>query len=240
LLRTILWFTYFWLYKLYSLPTLVQVNSLQRRGELQQAEEKTNQIARKWARSLVKLTGTKVEIHGLENIPDRNVLFVSNHQGNFDIPLLIGYIEQPKGFIAKIELKKIPIINRWMEKINCVFIDRDDIRQSVKAIKRGTELLKSGKNMVLFPEGTRSRSASLGEFKSGGMRLALKSGVPIVPVTINNSYQILEQNSYLIKPAQVKIIVSQPIYVNELTKDEQANLAELVKTKIAQHLVSDL
>ena len=218
---------------------LVQVNSLQRRGELQQAECKTNQIAHKWARSLVKLTGTKVEISGLENIPERNVLFVSNHQGNFDIPLLIGYIDKPKGFIAKMELKKLPIVNRWMEKIHCVFIDRNDIRQSVKAIKAGTELLKSGKNMVLFPEGTRSRTANLGEFKPGGMKLALKSGVPIVPVTINGSYKILEQNGYIIKPAKVKIIVSHPIYVNQLSKDEQANLAELVKAKIAQQLVSN-
>lgn len=238
LLHTLFWFTYFCLYLLYSLPTLLRVNWLQKRGNWQQAEDITNRIAQKWAKSIISLTGSKVEVQGLENIPQGNVLFISNHQGNFDIPLLIAYINKPKGFIAKIELKKVPIINWWMKKINCVFIDRDNIRQSAKAIKAGTELLKAGNSMVLFPEGTRSRSSVLGEFKPGGMRLAIRSGVPIVPVTINGSYKIFEQNGCLIKPAEVKITVSPPIYVNKMSKEEQANLAEIVRAQITKQLVN--
>lgn len=236
MLRTILWFTYFVLYKLRSLPWLAKINYLQKHDKQRQAEEQIANIAYNWARSLIKYTGTTVKVNGLENIPQRNVLFVSNHQGYFDIPLLIGYINKPKGFIAKAELKKIPIISAWMKKIHCVFMDRNDIRQSIRAIQKGVKILKSGKSMVIFPEGTRSKSNTLGTFKPGSMKLALKSGVPIVPVTINGSYKILEQNDFIIKPTQVEIVISKPVYVDKLTKEERANLAPLVRDKVAQHL----
>ncbi|WP_031516569.1 lysophospholipid acyltransferase family protein [Desulfofalx alkaliphila] len=235
MLRTVLWFTYFWLYKLYSLLLLKKVNRLINSGQHQQAEKEIAAIARSWARSIIKYTGTKVEVAGLENIPEGTVLFVSNHQSNFDIPLLIGYIDKPKGFIAKAELKKVPIIRTWMEKIHCVFIERDNMRQSVKAILEGIELLKQGKSMVLFPEGTRSKSNVMNEFKAGGMKLALKAKVPIVPVTIKGSYQMLEQKR-LIKPAKVKLVVSPPIYVDKLSKEEQAKLSETVRDIIAKEL----
>lgn len=236
MIRTLLWFTYFGLYKLYSLLLLRKVNHLINSGQHQKAEEEVTAIAQKWARSLIRYAGAKVEVTGLENIPKGNVLFVSNHQSNFDIPLLIGYIDTPKGFIAKVELKKMPIINIWMEKIHCVFMDRNNMRQSMKAILKGIELLKQGKSMVLFPEGTRSKCSTMNDFKPGGIKLALKSKVPIVPVTIKGSYQMLEQNSYLIKPARVKIVVSPPIYVDKLTKEEQYVLSDTVRDIIANEL----
>jgi 1-acyl-sn-glycerol-3-phosphate acyltransferase len=221
---------------LYSLGTLFIVNRLFKNNHHEQAEQRVLKIATHWAQSLVKLTGTTVEIIGLENIPQRNVLFVSNHQGNFDIPLLIGYINKPKGFIAKIELKKLPIVNIWMEKINCVFMDRSNIRASMKAIQQGIAYLKNGKSMVLFPEGTRSKGPQMGDFKPGSMKLALKSGVPIVPVTINGSYKILEQNGFVMKPAQVKIVLGEPIYLDKLSAEEKTHLVEMVKEKIAANL----
>ena len=236
MIRTIVWFVYFWLYAIYSYILLIKVNHLLNKGLHQEAELFSAGITHKWSKSLIKLSGSTVEVSGLENIPDGNVLFVSNHQGDFDIPLLLGYINKPKGFIAKTELKKIPVISIWMEKINCIFMDRSNARQSLKAILEAIELLKNGKSLVVFPEGTRSGSSNLGDFKPGSMKLAIKSKVPIVPVTINGSYKIMKPGSYKISPAHVKMIISKPIYVDKLTKDEQANLSDIVRAVIAGQL----
>jgi len=237
MLRTLIWFIYFWLYQFYSLFYLFQLKQLEKQGKKKEAQIFIDRIAFNWAQAMVKVTGSKVTVWGAENIPpDRAVLLVSNHQANFDIPLLLGYLEKPKGFIAKVELTKLPIISAWMKKIRCVFIDRKDIRKSLKAINEGIEILKNGHSMVIFPEGTRSRSSQMGEFKKGSLKMALKAEVPIIPVSINGSYKIMEQSSYLITPAEVKIIVGQPIYIEQLDEKEKNNLAELVRAKIAKNL----
>lgn len=238
MLRTILWFTYFWLYLIVIQPTLLRVNRLEEKGKTTEHDRLTYQTARKWSHSLVKLAGVTVVTKGEENIPSEgSVLFVSNHQGNFDIPLLLGYIEKPKAFIAKIELKKLPLIRTWMTHLKCVFMDRSDMRQSLKTINQAAEHLKEGYSMVIFPEGTRSKGNNLGEFKPGSLKLALKAGVPIVPITIRGSYKIMEQNGFIIKPAHVEITIHEPISTAGLTKEQAAELPETVRGIIEQSLL---
>ncbi len=116
---------------------MVEYKYLGKKGEVEKQTERLNEIAIHWGKSMVKWTGSKVEVVGVENIPKENVLFVSNHQGNFDIPLLIGYIPKQKGFIAKIELKKLPIVNSWMDAIGCVWLERGNPKKSLKAILKG-------------------------------------------------------------------------------------------------------
>mgnify|MGYP005842677077 CR=1 FL=1 len=235
--RTLIWFIYFWLYQIYSLTFLPKLRKLERIGEQEQLESLIHQISRNWAQVMVNLTGSKIQVKGEANIPrDQAVLFVSNHQANFDIPLLLGYIDKPKGFIAKVELTKLPIVSMWMKRINCVFIDRKNVRQSLQAINEGVEILRRGYSLVIFPEGTRSRSNQLGEFKKGSLKLALKAGVPIIPVTINGSYKIMEQSNYLIRPAKVKIVIGKPIFIEQLTEEEKNNLAEIVRTEITKNI----
>ncbi len=236
--RTILWFIYFWLYLIAIQPALIKVNRLEELGETAEHDRLTNETAKKWAQALVKLAGVTVEIKGEENIPtEGSVLFVSNHQGNFDIPILLGYIDKPKAFIAKIELLKLPLIRTWMTHLKCVFMDRSDIRQSLKVINQAASHLKEGYSMVIFPEGTRSKSESLGEFKPGSLKLALKAGVPIVPIAIRGSYKIMEQNGFIIKPAHVEITILEPIATAGLTKDQASELPERVR-KIIIHGLS--
>ena len=236
--RTILWFIYFWLYLIAIQPALIKVNRLEELGETAEHDRLTNQTAKKWAHALVKLAGVTVEIRGEENIPtEGSVLFVSNHQGNFDIPILLGYIDKPKAFIAKIELLKLPLIRTWMTHLKCVFMDRSDIRQSLKVINQAASHLKEGYSMVIFPEGTRSKSESLGEFKPGSLKLALKAGVPIVPIAIRGSYKIMEQNGFKIKPAHVEITILEPIATAGLTKEQASELPERVR-EIIKHGLS--
>ena len=183
------------------------------------------------------LSGAKVKIYGKENIPkDEAVLFVGNHQSNFDIPLLLSSIDVPRGFIAKKELEKWPIISMWMRYINCIFMDRSNIRKSAEAIVQGIQILKKGYSMVIFPEGTRSKGKKVAEFKAGSFKLALKSKVKIIPVTINGSYKLLEANGGKIRPADVEVYFHKPIDVTNLSKEEISELHNDVRNVI----ISDL
>lgn len=237
MLRTVIWFIYFWLFLIAILPYYFKVKRLAKAGQTEEHDKLVFQIVQKWAQSLVKLAGAKVTVRGLENVPrDESVVFISNHQGNFDIPILLGYIDKPKAFIAKIEILKMPIIRTWMTHMKCVFMDRSDVRQSLRTISTAAEYLKQGYSMVIFPEGTRSKGDKLGEFKSGSFKLALKAGAPIVPVTIRGSYRIMEQNGFIIKPAEVEVIISEPISTKGLTKEESADLPEKVREVIENNL----
>lgn len=202
-------------------------------------EEKDTIIHQKpkhWAKTLVKLTGSNIEVVGQEKIPNGPVLFVSNHQGNFDVPILIGFLEKPLGFISKVEVKKIPFIPRWMEAMNCVFIDRADRRKAVQSIRDGIETLKKGHSLVIFPEGTRSKGDVMGEFKKGGLRLATDSKVPVVPITISGSYKIMEESKFGFQAAKVKVTVHDPIFLPQDEKVDGNQLGIQIQEKIKQEL----
>lgn len=195
---------------------------------------------RKWCVARVKDSGIRVIVSGEENVPtDTNVLFVSNHQGDFDIPILVACVPKDKSFVAKAELGKAKILKRWIDYLGCVLIDRSDMKQSMKAILEAIDLIKKGKTMVIFPEGKRSRSSQIGEFKAGSFKLATKTNVPIVPITIDGSYKVKEQNNNIIIPADVTVHIHEPIITKNLSKQEKDNLPELVKSIIASKLPSN-
>lgn len=194
-------------------------------------------ISSAWARLMMRLSGARITVTGEEYLKEgETYLFVSNHQSNFDIPLLLSAIRCPKGFIAKKELGNIPILTFWMKKIHCVFMDRDNIRKSAEAIVKGIQILKAGHSMVIFPEGTRSKGAPVKEFKAGSFKLALKSKVKIIPVTIDGSYKLLDANGGKIKAADVAVTLHEPIDVTTLSKEEIADLHNTVRDIV----VSDL
>ena len=232
--RTIVWFVYFWLYLIKIMPAYFKANRFLKEGKIKERDILVNSIASKWAKDLLKLAGAKVTVIGGENVPlDRAVLFASNHQGSFDIPILLGCIDKPKAFIAKVEMLKLPIICNWMKQMNCVFLDRHDLRQSLQVMNEVTEYLKMGYSMAIFPEGKRSKGKTMGEFKAGSLRIAKKANVPIVPVTIKGSFKLMEQNGFIIKPAEVEIVISEPIETFDLTKEQIMGLHEKVRTIIA-------
>jgi 1-acyl-sn-glycerol-3-phosphate acyltransferase len=237
MLRTIIWFLHFWVYLILILPNLIRVRALHRAQKIEQRDREADRIVKKWGRSMVNLSGSKVIVTGEEHVPPQGgVVFISNHQGNFDIPILLGFIDKPKAFIAKKELKKLPLISSWMYYMNCVFMDRSSARAGLKAIQEGVAFLKQGYSQIIFPEGTRSRGEQLGEFKPGSFKLATKAGVPIVPVTIKGSYKIMEANGGLIKPAVVEMFISEPVPTAGLSKVETEQLPEKVRNIIALQL----
>ncbi|MFN7251473.1 MAG: lysophospholipid acyltransferase family protein [Anaerobacillus sp.] len=208
MVRTAIWFAYFWYRLIITYPALLKAKKLYKSGQKNEMEKLIFKTAEKWAYSLVKLTGSTIEVRGRENLPETGpFVIVSNHQGNFDIPILLGFLERPIGFISKIEVKKLPIVRDWMVYMNCVFLDRQDRRQAIKAINQGAENIKKGTSIVIFPEGTRSKGMEMNPFKSGSFKLAQKAEATIVPIAINGSYKIMEKNGNRIKPANVTVTI---------------------------------
>ncbi|ASW44341.1 lysophospholipid acyltransferase family protein [Clostridium isatidis] len=239
MIRSIIWYLFFFISLLISMPWAVKAKNLDKKGLLEKKDKLVNKVTKLWANCLLKVAGVKVNVYGLENLPkDRTVLFIGNHQGNFDIPIYISKIPTLKGFIAKVETEKIPGIVTWMKHMNCVFMDRSSLRKSSEAIVKGIKILKDGHSLVIFPEGTRSKSDNMGEFKAGSFKLATKSKVPIVPVTISGSYKIMEANKkkWIIKPSIVDLYIHKAIEISDLSKEDQEELPKKVKEIIASKL----
>ncbi len=235
--RTIFWFAYFWLFQLVSTIFLLACFLLGLLGLKKAQAGLLLWITRNWARQMFGLAGGQVEVSGLENLPAQGgVLFVANHQGAFDIPLLIGFIPGLKGFVSKKENFRLPIVSAWMKLLGCIVIDRNDLRQSVRAIACGVRALQAGRSLVIFPEGTRSQSDRLNPFKDGSFKLATRSGATIVPVTIDGSYRLLEGNRGRIRPGIVRLHIHPPVLPAGLPADKKNDPAELVRAIIASHL----
>ena len=187
-------------------------------------EDLINDTARKWAMFQMKNTGLKINIYGGEDLPSGGVLFVANHQSYFDVGIFLGYVPKNKGFIAKIETSKIPLVQSWMKQLRCIFLDRKDLRQAAKTILEGVEILKDGYSLVIFPEGTRGADGKMLPFKAGAFKLATKSKCPIVPVTIDGAYKIMPKDSNFIHGAEVDITIHDPVYTDNLTSEEEKAL----------------
>lgn len=188
-------------------------------------------------RIILFFCGIKKTVLGLENIPKKEaVLYVSNHRSYFDI--LIGYTSVPTltGFVAKKEMSGIPFISRWMRYLNCLFLDRDNIREGLKTILEGVELIKNGYSIFISPEGTRSQEAEMKPFKEGSLKMAEKTGCAIIPVSINNTDNIFENHIPWIKRAHVIIEFGKPVYPHQLDKENRKFIGSYVQGIIKETL----
>ena len=238
MLRTAYWYAHFAGSLIGKIPNMIKINSLEKKGETDKRYKYIHDTTSKWAMTHIKASGARVTVHGKENIPtDGPVVFISNHQGNFDIALFMSFIDKPKGYISKIEMEKIPLISSWMKWMECVFMDRSSLRKSAEAIVEGVKILKKGHSLVIFPEGTRSRGDKVGEFKAGSFKLATKAKVPIIPVTINGSYKLMEETGR-VKPADVEMFIHKPIETSNLSKEELDTLPDIVVDIIKSKLPS--
>lgn len=226
MLRTIFWFLMFFIYLILTIPFSIAYRLKGRKG-VEAQEEYLLKITTFWAKHMIKLTGSTVSVTGEENIPDGPVLVVSNHQGNFDVPSLIGYVPKLKGFISKTEVEHFPIISTWMKRLHCVYLDRGNLRQNIKVIKQGVEILKEGHSMIVFPEGTRAKCSKMGPFKKGSLRLATKSGVPILPVTLDGTYRLMEQKKRIRKD-HIDITIHPPVDVANYDKELHGDLTQYI------------
>ena len=177
------------------------------------------------------IAGTKVNIKGLNNIEDDTYFIVANHRSLFDIVTLFPFIKLKFGLIAKKELD-LPLLNIWMKKINCLFIDRNDLRQGLEVINKSVDNINNNISMMVFPEGTRNKNSSFKdmlEFKEGSFKIAKISNCKILPIAIKNADDCFERNNFKIKKAIVNIIVGNPFYIDNISKEDQSQLGLYTK-----------
>jgi 1-acyl-sn-glycerol-3-phosphate acyltransferase len=187
-------------------------------------------------RFLLWTSGVKLEVIGRDNVPDDTaVLYVSNHRSYFDI--LTGYTQVKGfcGFVSKIQMKKVPFLGNWMELLYCLFMDRDDMRQSMQTILKGTEQLKSGVSVWICPEGTRNRhpdETPTLEFKEGSLKMAEKAKVPVVPVAISGTWEVWERQYPRIKKGIVHLEFGTPFYIADLDKETKKHAGAYTRERI--------
>ncbi len=212
---------------------LKKVITLDKAGKTQERDEYIKEVTQWWGKRIFVIGKTKVEVVGNENIPqDSAVVFVGNHQSIMDIPLILGYADKQTSFMAKMELSKVPIIASWMRYMQCTFISRKDRKQSIKAMEESVQKLRNGYSQVIFPEGTRNNGREIQEFKKGSFKLGFRAEVPIVPVTVDGTWQLLHKKIGF-NNANVKLTIHPPIKTKGLTREQQAEIPEMVRSIVA-------
>ena len=187
-----------------------------------------------WSPIILWLAKTKTEINGLENInKDKTYIVVCNHLSYLDIPTLFRILPLNLHFIGKHQLKKAPFIGWYMQATGMIFINRENTRAASKSLDEAALLIKNGKTVLIFPEGTVSEDKIIKKFKKGGFSLALKSGIDILPVSLKGTSDVwpIDTNSKFNR-GTVKINIGKPIPVdnidiNDLTKSTQKIVEEL-------------
>lgn len=183
------------------------------------------------------LAGVKRTVIGVENIPKNEpVLYIANHRSYFDVP--ISYVSLPTltGYMAKKEIKRIPFLRTWMRFLQCLFLDRNDIKQGMKTILQAIEQVKAGYSFFISPEGTRNHGKEMLPFKEGSFKVAEKTGCAIIPVALTNTDEIFENHAPWVKSAKVVIEFGKPIYPNQLDKDQLKHLGAYVQNIIKEML----
>ena len=188
-----------------------------------------------WAFSV----GARALYKGLEYLPEDGdaVVFVSNHRSLFDVILIYPAFKGLTGALAKIELKSYPLISWWITSVYSVLLDRKDHRQGLKCVLQCVDHLKNGISMLVYPEGTRSRTeGELLPFHNGTFKIATKAGVRIIPVAINGTGDIFDDHKPFFKPHRAVIEFCEPIETKSLTQQEISDLPDRVKNVIQKHM----
>ncbi len=235
--KTLVLGLYFWFVLAFTSLFLAPYGLLVLCGRRALAYRYAKAVGRTWARHLLWVGRVSVRVVGIRNYPRgaRRICVVSNHQGYADILLLEACLPEIGGFVAKEELRLVPVLSTWMRIFRCVFIDRRSVRRGARAIDKAVENIRAGYPMLIFPEGTRSQSARVGLFKGGSLKLAVDSEATIVPVTIDGAYKVLEERRVL-RSARTRLIVHSPLPFEEYRSLRRRELAERLSSKISAPL----
>ena len=181
------------------------------------------------------LTGSKVTINGLENIPkDHPVLYIGNHNSFFDVVLTYPLMKNLTGYISKESIMNVPVLGIWMHLLYCIGLDRNDPRQGLQVILRAIDQVKEGISIFIFPEGTRSKDGQIAPFHAGSFKVATKSGCPIVPVAITGTSEIFEDHLPFIRRSDVTITFGEEIDIQNMDPESKKHIADVVRNRIIE------
>ena len=196
----------------------------------------SHRVSALWGYWLCVLNGIQVDVEGLEHISRNQAqIFVANHQGFFDIFALNGYLPVQLRWVAKSSLFKIPFVGWSMSASGYIPVDRSNRKKSYQAFLATIEQLKAGNSIVIFPEGTRSEDGTIGPFKKGGPLLSVRSGAPLVPVTLLGTGSIIKKGSGTIKPGRIEIIISPPISSQAVKDEREENVLRTLRNTICKN-----
>lgn len=209
-------------------------------GDVELEREYILKATSTWGKKMLEAFGATLNVRGRENLPtDGPVVYMSNHQGYADIIAHCAALDTIQlGFVAKKELEKVPLYGPWIKEVRSVLIERDNPRESIKAISKGINFINEGFSLMIYPEGTRSKGPEMGEFKKGALKLATKPGVPIIPISTDGTWKCFEEQGKM-TGAEINMIIHPAIETKDLSKEEEHKLADRVE-EIIKNGVLDL
>lgn len=226
---TIKWYTKFLTSLLKLNPELKIAMDMKRNEPWEKYKAYVDDKLYAWLNPLIDMAGVTFEIKGRENIPENEpVIYTPNHSSMFDIPAIVLTAPKPPMFIAKKELSVFPVLKDWMWVIDCVFVDRKNKDSARSSLHEAIEMVKNGRSLVIFPEGTRSKDGTLGTFKGGAMKIAMETGAKVVPVLIEGSRDRMEATGN-ITPGTVHVTYLEPIETKGLTKEDFFKMPEEIR-----------
>ncbi|MCH7954393.1 MAG: 1-acyl-sn-glycerol-3-phosphate acyltransferase [Candidatus Marinimicrobia bacterium] len=198
-------------------------------------------IMSRWAWYILKLSGVKIEIKGLDYLtPGESYIFISNHASLLDIPAVCLGLPFQLRFLAKKELFKIPLFGQALHSAGHIRIDRGNLESAVRSLKEGAITLKErGYSALVFGEGTRSLNGEVGKFKKGGVILALSMGIPIVPLSISGSASLAPKGDFMIKSGIIKITVGEPISTEGKDISDRHSLVSIIRDAVIKNLAEE-
>jgi 1-acyl-sn-glycerol-3-phosphate acyltransferase len=195
--------------------TIVSALGAAATGILTGSDRVPSAIMRWWGKGFIRIGGWKVHVEGMEHLPAVGAILASNHQSLVDIPLFVAALPREVRFLAKRELGRIPLFGTAMASAGNLFVDRRDPKDAVHLVRKATERMERGQMVVVFPEGTRSRDGTIGEFKPGAFYLARKTGVPLLPVLIEGGRKALPRGSLLFRPSVLSVKILPPVTADD-------------------------
>ena len=195
--------------------------------------------AKLWGWLALKFNGVKVEITGLEHInPKKPSIYMCNHQGSFDIFVLLAYLPGQFRWLAKSELFKIPIMGWGMSAAGYISLDRSERKKAYRSMEIAARKIRERASVVIFPEGARTFDGAMLPFMNGGFTLAIKGEIPIIPITIDGTYEIMPRTTKRVKKGNVRIVIDQPIETKDLTMQDRRQLMQEVERRIRANFPS--
>jgi 1-acyl-sn-glycerol-3-phosphate acyltransferase len=193
-------------------------------------------IARLWSRMLLAVSGVRVTVEGLEKIdPEASYVFVSNHLSYMDTPVVLAFVPAQFRFLAKAGLFKVPFIGSHLKRAGHIPVPREDPRAALKTLAEAARTVQEKKiSLLVFPEGGRSATGRLKPFKEGAAYLGIKAGVPLVPICMKGTYEILPLGSGHVKPGLVKLVIGDPIPTSDLTTRDRSAINKLLYERVAE------
>ncbi|MGL5918027.1 MAG: lysophospholipid acyltransferase family protein [Cetobacterium sp.] len=206
----------------------------------EKAPLEARKILKELSKKLVKAAKIDLEVVYLDEKAYRKlkredgIVIVSNHESNLDIPVLVAALDIPLGFVAKKEMENWPFYSMWMKMSKCIFLDRSNPREGIKSIRKAVEVVKAGYPTVIFPEGERSLTGKIGNFKKGSFKLATETDGFILPVTIDGTFFVQNRKSIAINSnKKVCITVGKPIDLKRIHGENNKNLNEIVRELVS-------